>query len=164
MLRSWKKKVGEKYETALTGLRICSARRKKCKRNCIVWGNSDINDCYPKTKIIFWEHQEDGLSWTKTWSPSSMKDACHELRNEPRSPKGPCGSVVEHGNAESEGLRFDSSWELNVYLFVPHASHILHVVDATRADTKCLLKCSSITFSSRARHKRQMTFMLLPDF
>ena len=33
----------------------------------------------------------------------------YELLNEPCSPQSLCGSVVEHGSSESEGLRFDSS-------------------------------------------------------
>ena len=40
---------------------------------------------------------------------------CHflvnNLRNRFRSPWSLCGSVVEHRSAESEGLRFDSSWD-----------------------------------------------------
>ena len=28
-----------------------------------------------------------------------------------------CGSVVEHSSAESEGLRFDSSWGLRIFSF-----------------------------------------------
>ena len=29
--------------------------------------------------------------------------------------RGVCGSVVEHRSAESEGLRFDSSWGLRIF-------------------------------------------------
>ena len=39
----------------------------------------------------------------------------YELRNKPRSPWSLCGSVVEHRSAESEGLRFDSSWGLRIF-------------------------------------------------
>ena len=38
-----------------------------------------------------------------------------ELRYRPRSPWSLCGSVVEHRSEESEGLRFDSSWELRIF-------------------------------------------------
>ena len=41
--------------------------------------------------------------------------AVYELRNRPRSPQSLCGSVVEHRNAESEGLRFDSLWGLRMF-------------------------------------------------
>ena len=47
---------------------------------------------------------------------------CHflvnNLRNRFRSPWSLCGSVVEHRSAESEGLRFDSSWGLWTFSFV----------------------------------------------
>ena len=33
----------------------------------------------------------------------------------PRSPSCLCGLVIEHRSAESEGLRFDSSWELRIF-------------------------------------------------
>ena len=39
----------------------------------------------------------------------------YELRNRPRSPQSLCGSVAQHRSAESEGLRFDSSWELRSF-------------------------------------------------
>ena len=39
----------------------------------------------------------------------------YELRNGPRSPKSLCGSVVEYRSAETEGLRFHSSWELRTF-------------------------------------------------
>ena len=47
--------------------------------------------------------------------PNSMQYAGHvsfELFNRPRSPKSLCGSVVE----QSEGLRFDSSQGLRIFL------------------------------------------------
>ena len=31
------------------------------------------------------------------------------------------GSVVEHLSAESEGMRFGSSWELKIFFFVPRS-------------------------------------------
>ena len=39
----------------------------------------------------------------------------YELRNRPRSPQSLCGLVAQHRSAESEGLRFDSSWELRSF-------------------------------------------------
>ena len=39
----------------------------------------------------------------------------YELRNRPRSPWSLCGSMVEHRSAESEGLRFDSSWGPTIF-------------------------------------------------
>ena len=39
----------------------------------------------------------------------------YELRNGPRAPKSLCGSVVEYRSAETEGLRFHSSWELRTF-------------------------------------------------
>ena len=71
------------------------------------------------------------------------------------------GRPSEHGIRRSKVQFLMRTHNL---LFVPHASHILNVVDATRADTKCLLKCSSINFSSRASHKCQVTLKLLPGF
>ena len=37
-----------------------------------------------------------------------------KLHNRPRSPQSLCGSVEEHRSAESEALRFDSSWGLRI--------------------------------------------------
>ena len=31
-----------------------------------------------------------------------------------------CGSVVEHWSVESKGQRFNSSWGLGIFFFVPH--------------------------------------------
>ena len=39
----------------------------------------------------------------------------YELRNGPRPPKSLCGSVVEYRSAETEDLRFHSSWELRTF-------------------------------------------------
>ena len=46
------------------------------------------------------------------WSKQYAGRVSNELHNRPRSPLSLCGSVVEHWKAESEGLRFDSSWGL----------------------------------------------------
>ena len=43
----------------------------------------------------------------------------YELHNRPSSAWHLHGSVVEHRSAESEGLRFDSSWGLRIFFFVP---------------------------------------------
>ena len=40
----------------------------------------------------------------------------YELRKRLHSPWSLCGSVVEHRRAESEGLKFDSSWGLRSFL------------------------------------------------
>ena len=40
----------------------------------------------------------------------------YELRNRPRLPWSLCSLVVEHRSVESEGLRFDSSWGLRIFL------------------------------------------------
>ena len=48
---------------------------------------------------------------------SSMRDACHmnfEFEID-LAHRRVCGSVVEHRSAESEGLRFDSSWVLRIF-------------------------------------------------
>ena len=48
--------------------------------------------------------------------PSSMQDACGMNFVINLTHRGSlCGSVVEHGSAESEGLRFDSSWGLRIF-------------------------------------------------
>ena len=52
----------------------------------------------------------------------------YELRNRPRSPWSLCSSVVEHRSAESEGLRFDSSWELRIF-------SLSHARDKTKKKT-----------------------------
>ena len=39
----------------------------------------------------------------------------YQLRNRSRSLRSLCGSVIEHRSAESEGLRFDSSWGLRIF-------------------------------------------------
>ena len=44
----------------------------------------------------------------------------YELRNIPRLPWSLCGSVVDL-SAESEGLRFGSSWGLRFFFFVPRS-------------------------------------------
>ena len=49
----------------------------------------------------------------------------YELRNGPRPPKSLCGSVVEYRSAETEGLRFHSSWELRTF-------SLSHVRDRTK--------------------------------
>ena len=41
--------------------------------------------------------------------------------------RGVCGSVVEHRSAESEGLRFDSSWGLRIF-------SLSHARDKTKND------------------------------
>ena len=38
-----------------------------------------------------------------------------KLRNGPLSPRSLCGSVVEHQNAESKGLKFDSLWRIRIF-------------------------------------------------
>ena len=40
--------------------------------------------------------------------PSSLQDT-YDLCNRPHSPQCLCGSVVEHQNTQSKGMRFDSS-------------------------------------------------------
>ena len=49
---------------------------------------------------------------------SSMQDACH--MNFVIDPAHRGVSVVEHRSAESEGLRFDSSWGLRIFSFYKH--------------------------------------------
>ena len=39
----------------------------------------------------------------------------YQLHNRSRSLRSLCGSVIEHRSAESEGLRFDSSWGLRIF-------------------------------------------------
>ena len=39
----------------------------------------------------------------------------YELRNEPCSPQSLCSSELENWRAESEGLRYGSSWELRIF-------------------------------------------------
>ena len=46
----------------------------------------------------------------------------YELRNRPRLPWSLCSLVVEHRSVESEGLRFNSSWGLRIFFFVPYLS------------------------------------------
>ena len=49
--------------------------------------------------------------------PSSMQDACYmNFVIDHARPWSLCGSVVERWSAESEGLRFDSSWGLELFL------------------------------------------------
>ena len=47
--------------------------------------------------------------------PSSMQDVCHMNFVLDLAHRSLCGSVVEHRNAETEGLRFDSSWGLRIF-------------------------------------------------
>ena len=51
--------------------------------------------------------------------PSSMQDACHMNFVIDLAHRRVCGSVIEHRSAESEGLRFDSSWGYRMFTFVP---------------------------------------------
>ena len=52
--------------------------------------------------------------------PSSMQDVCYmNFVIDHAHPWSPCGSVVEHWSAESEGLRFDSSWGLGTFSLSP---------------------------------------------
>ena len=57
--------------------------------------------------ISFYEHDAIDIA-----DPSSMQDACHMNFVIDLAYREVSGSVVEHWNAESEGLRFDSSWGL----------------------------------------------------
>ena len=57
--------------------------------------------------ISFYEHDAIDIA-----DPSSMQDACHKNFVIDLAYREVSGSVVEHRNAESEGLRFDSSWGL----------------------------------------------------
>ena len=50
--------------------------------------------------------------------PSSMQDASHMNFVIDLAHRSLCGSVVEHQNAETEGLRFDSSWGLFFLFFL----------------------------------------------
>ena len=43
--------------------------------------------------------------------------AINELCNGPPSPSNLCGLAVEHWSVESQGLRFNSSWELRIFLY-----------------------------------------------
>ena len=54
--------------------------------------------------ISFYEHDAIDIA-----DPSSMQDACHKNFVIDLAYREVSGSVVEHRNAESEGLRFDSS-------------------------------------------------------
>ena len=49
--------------------------------------------------------------------PSSMQDACHMNFVIDLVHRGLCGSMVEHRSADSESLRFDSSWGLRFFSF-----------------------------------------------
>ena len=51
--------------------------------------------------------------------PSSMQDVCHMNFVLDLAHRSLCGSVVEHRNAETEGLRFDSSWGLGEFFLCP---------------------------------------------
>ena len=50
------------------------------------------------------------LRYRHCWSWQYAGRVTYERRNRPSSPWSLCGSEVEHRSAESEGLRFDSSW------------------------------------------------------
>ena len=71
-------------------------------------------------------------------SPSSMQDACHmNLATEA------CGLVVQHRNAESEGLRFDSSWGIRIF-------SLSHARDKTKNIFLCIfteLKTFHLSYS-----------------
>ena len=54
--------------------------------------------------ISFYEHDAIDIA-----DPSSMQDECHMNFVIDLAHREVSGSVVEHRNAESEGLRFDSS-------------------------------------------------------
>ena len=68
---------------------------------------------YGISLISIYKHYANNIA-----DPSSMQDACHmnfviDLTVE--SLWSLCGSVVERWSAESEGLRFDSSWRLRIF-------------------------------------------------
>ena len=52
---------------------------------------------------------------SRAWNKEKKGRDGHELRNRPRSPQSLCGQVAQHRSAESEGLRFNSSWELRSF-------------------------------------------------
>ena len=49
----------------------------------------------------------------------------YELRNEPCSPQSLCSSELENWRAESEGLRYGSSWELRIFSLADARKKIL---------------------------------------
>ena len=66
--------------------------------------------------------RSDSLSYfcSQTWLYRQYAGrVSYELRNKPHSPQILCGSVVEHRSAESEGLRFHSSWGLKTIFHCP---------------------------------------------
>ena len=53
--------------------------------------------------------------------PSSMQDACHMNFVIDLAHRGvSVAQWLEHRSAESEGLRFDSSWGLRIFSFYKH--------------------------------------------
>ena len=55
-------------------------------------------------------------------SNSVLRRVSYEFRSRARSPWSLCGSVVEHRSAESEDVRFDSSWGLGIFS-LSHTRH-----------------------------------------
>ena len=66
--------------------------------------------------IFFFKHDAIDIA-----DPSSMQDACHMNFVIDLAHLRVCGSVVEHRSAESEALRFVSSWELIIFFFAPRS-------------------------------------------
>ena len=79
------------------------------------------------TLVVFPQHFIIFFATVRDIYLESVKTYCKIITNiffvsnRPRSPEGLCGSVVEHRSAESEGLRFDSSWGLRIFFFLPRS-------------------------------------------
>ena len=72
------------------------------------WGQlSYINEL--KTYSL---HKHDAIDIA---NPSSMQGACHLNFVIDLAHRTLCGSIIEYWSAESEGLRFDSSWGLRIF-------------------------------------------------
>ena len=78
------------------------------------WGQlSYINEL--KTYSL---HKHDAIDIA---NPSSMQGTCHLNFVIDLAHRTLCGSIIEYWSAESEGLRFDSSWGLRIFLFFPRS-------------------------------------------
>ena len=98
------RKIRMKYSTTFQWVRYIYAHRGRCFSSCHERGTK-------KNHLLFYLQKHDAVDILAVCRTRVM----YELRNGPRPPKSLCGSVVEYRSAETEGLRFHSSWELRTF-------------------------------------------------
>ena len=102
--------LGKEIEMKKWGLRIFSLSHARNKTKKKFFFISLLSSKLTISLISTYKHYAIDIA-----DPSSMQEACHMNFVIDLVHRSLCGSVVEHRSAESEGLRFDSSWGLRIF-------------------------------------------------